>query len=230
MLSRFFALLAVAALCAALIVAPAALARDVLVGPAQATDGDSLVIGDQRVRLHGVDAFEREQTCPLMNGRLRACGGEATRALAQLIAGATVVCAQRDTDSHGRIVAQCRAGEIDLGAAMVRRGHALAFLRYSADYAPDEAAARAAGIGVWAPGVTFTPPWDWRRAQRAPHAALAARAQPIAQGCAIKGNVNRAGARIYHLPEGRDWARTRAEVIFCSETEARAAGFRAAQR
>lgn len=216
-------------LCALVMAAPAA-ARDVLVGAARVTDGDSLVIAGERVRLHGVDAFEGEQTCPMASGRAQPCGGDATRALARLVAGATIVCVRRDTDAYGRLVAQCRAGDIDLAAALVRRGHALAFRRYAQDYAHDEAEARAAGAGVWAKDVSFTPPWEWRSRQRAPHAAAAARAQPNAQSCDIKGNINRAGARIYHLPGGRDWARTGAEVVFCSEAEARAAGFRAALR
>jgi endonuclease YncB( thermonuclease family) len=226
----FFSAFAAAALAMALVMAPPTLAADVLTGRAKATDGDSLVIGQQRVRLHGVDAFEGEQTCPLANGRLHACGGDATRALRKLVAGATVTCKRRDTDAHGRMVAQCHAGDTDLSAEMVRRGHALAFRRYSADYVDHEADARAEGAGVWAPGVTFAPPWDWRRNQAAPHAAAAARTAPVGQGCDIKGNINRAGARIYHLPENRDWTRTNAEVFFCSEAEARAAGFRAARR
>jgi endonuclease YncB( thermonuclease family) len=212
-----------------ILAAPAA-AKDVLVGRASATDGDSLVIADQRVRLHGVDAFEGEQTCTSPTGRTLPCGGEATQMLAKLVAGATVVCVRRDTDAYGRMVALCRAGEIDLAAAMVRRGHALAFRRFGDDYAHDEAEAQAAGAGVWAQGLRFTPPWDWRRARTAPHAASAAREQAAASACTIKGNVNRDGERVYHLQAGQSWSRTRAEVMFCSEAEARAAGFRASQR
>lgn len=53
-----------------------------------------------------------------------------------------------------------------------------------------------------------------------------------AKGCAIKGNVNRKGERIYHLPGGRDYARVTStgadERWFCSEAEATAAGWRPA--
>ena len=50
-------------------------------------------------------------------------------------------------------------------------------------------------------------------------------------GCAIKGNVSADGARIYHLPGGPGYARTRidpdrGEAWFCDEAAASAAGFR----
>ena len=45
---------------------------------------------------------------------------------------------------------------------MVHAGMALAFVRYSRDYVQDEAAARAARLGVHAHGCS--PPWEWRAA------------------------------------------------------------------
>lgn len=42
----------------------------------------------------------------------------------------------------------------------------------------------------------------------------------------IKGNINRRGEKIYHLPGGRYFQQTKAERIFRSEEEARNAGFR----
>jgi hypothetical protein len=55
-------------------------------------------------------------------------------------------------------------------------------------------------------------------------------------GCNIKGNVSyNGGAKIYHMPGQRDYASTiistsRGERWFCSEGEARAAGWRKAGR
>jgi endonuclease YncB( thermonuclease family) len=56
-----------------------------------------------------------------------------------------------------------------------------------------------------------------------------------AGGCRIKGNVNRRGERIYHVPGDRSYddtqINTRAgERWFCSEDEARAAGWRRARQ
>ena len=58
---------------------------------------------------------------------------------------------------------------------------------------------------------------------------------PTTAGCAIKGNISSDGKRIYHVP-GQTWYdRTRidrenGERWFCSEAEARAAGWRRARR
>lgn len=49
----------------------------------------------------------------------------------------------------------------------------------------------------------------------------------------IKGNISAKGEKIYHLPGSRDYERTRivektGERMFCSEQEAKAAGWRPA--
>ena len=49
--------------------------------------------------------------------------------------------------------------------------------------------------------------------------------------CLIKGNISRSGERIYHVPGGQNYSRTKITVskgerMFCSEGEARAAGWR----
>lgn len=49
-------------------------------------------------------------------------------------------------------------------------------------------------------------------------------------GGRIKGNVNREGERIYHLPGQANYDRVEAEFLFESEEQAQAAGFRASQR
>lgn len=58
---------------------------------------------------------------------------------------------------------------------------------------------------------------------------------PPDPSCAIKGNVNSRGEKIYHLPGQRDYHRTNikpeeGDRWFCTEEEARAAGFRRALR
>jgi hypothetical protein len=49
-------------------------------------------------------------------------------------------------------------------------------------------------------------------------------------GGTIKGNINREGERIYHLPGQANYDRVEAEFLFESEEQAQAAGFRASQR
>jgi micrococcal nuclease len=44
--------------------------------------------------------------------------------------------------------------------------------------------------------------------------------------CAIKGNINRQGKKIYHVPSGKYYEQTNPEEWFCSEQEAITAGFK----
>jgi len=136
---------------------PAAETADVIVGSAGVVDGDGLRIGGERIRLHGVDAFERGQTCGD-----QPCGRLSSEHLDRLTRGAEVRCTPLDVDRYGRTVARCEARGIDVGGAQVEAGHALAYRRYSLDYVPQEDAARRARRGAWATG--FTRPEDWRRA------------------------------------------------------------------
>jgi hypothetical protein len=75
---------------------------------------------------------------------------------------------------------------------------ALAYRRYSSDYVDEEAAAKAAKRGLW--HGTFIPPWEWRAQQRG---NLSPPTIGNQGSCQIKGNVNRKGERIYHLPGGQ---------------------------
>lgn len=130
--------------------------RTDITGHARVVDGDGLVIEGRRIRLYGIDAFELRQTCGAY-----ACGRASADALRDLVGGRPVVCAEMDRDRYGRIVAVCEAGGRDLGAAMVRQGHAVAYTRYSRRYAPEERAARRENKGAWPHG--FTAPETWRQ-------------------------------------------------------------------
>jgi endonuclease YncB( thermonuclease family) len=131
-------------------------------GQARIIDGDTLDVAGERVRLWGVDAPERDQSCEDADGGPYACGRQAAVALSDLVAGRTVTCDQRDIDRYGRTVAQCAAGGEDLGRRLVRDGHALDYTRYSRGaHLSEEIRARRDKAGVWQ-GV-FTRPEDWRR-------------------------------------------------------------------
>lgn len=134
--------------------------QETFTGIPKITDGDTIRIGNTRIRLHGIDAPEKKQTCTA-DGQEWHCGREATFALANIVGKHWVTCTQRDIDRYGRIVAVCRAGPIDMGAYMVGNGWAVAYRRYSSDYVRDEEEARKAGIGLWRG--KFVMPWEWRR-------------------------------------------------------------------
>jgi endonuclease YncB( thermonuclease family) len=154
--------LSLAALSLFLALANPSLADDVnIVGHPGITDGDTIRIAGTRIRLHGIDSPERDQSCVGADGQAYACGVEATKALADFIGGRGVDCLVRDTDRYGRSVAVCQVGGVDVGGWMVSSGWAVAYRRYSMDYVDEEDRARAARCGLWAG--SFDNPWDWRR-------------------------------------------------------------------
>lgn len=165
------------ALVAMLIVSTVALAGEPerVTGYARVIDGDTLRIGQVRIRLAGIDAPERDQTCETPSGTVR-CGEVATAGLRDIIADNEVRCERRDTDRYGRMVAICWAGYdphdhtagVILNSQMVRLGLAIDYARYShGEYAREEAEARRQKLGVWSsvPG-GFVQPETWRREHR----------------------------------------------------------------
>jgi len=122
-------------------------------------DGDTVKFGPQLVRLFGIDAPERSQTCD--DGQWRA-GALARKALEDFIAGRPVVCRQVDTERKTNPpVAQCFAGEDDLQEKMVSAGWAWALPANSKDrYVPDERDAALRKVGVHAH--KCVPPAEWR--------------------------------------------------------------------
>lgn len=193
-------------------------------------DGDSFVLGAERVRLWGVDAPEGRQVCQDVRGRDYRCGDMARDRLKGLVGGRPIDCRERDRDGYGRMVAQCRVGGVDLGEAMVRAGWAVEYRQFSRGaYTAAEAEARAAKRGLWAG--SFEAPDHWRAEARAERPA------PVGPPgrCVIKGNINAAGRRIFHVPGQRDYAATRIDTArgerwFCTAAEAAAAGWTPAQR
>jgi endonuclease YncB( thermonuclease family) len=134
--------------------------QESLTGIPTVTDGDTIRIGNTRIRLHGIDAPETNQICE-RNGKKWRCGREATKALRTVIGEKSVSCSKRDIDRYGRVVAVCRAGSINLNAWMVENGWAVAYRRYSRDYIADEQGAKASRHGMWSG--KFIMPWDWRK-------------------------------------------------------------------
>ncbi len=92
---------------------------------------------------------------------------------------------------------------------MASEGLALAYRRYSLDYIDEEAEAQAARHGIW--GSEFVKPWEWRRGKR-----LVANDNAPDQ-CRIKGNINRKGERIYHMPGGQWYDQTKIDPTKIAE-------------
>ena len=132
-----------------------------LEGRGRVLDGDTLDIAGARVRLWGIDAPEKRQTCRA-DGRAWSCGGLATAALRSRAIG--LRCEGREKDRYGRVLAVCFQGAEDVNSWMVSEGWALAYRRYSETYAPLEEEARKKGRGIHRGA--FVPPWEWRRGKR----------------------------------------------------------------
>jgi len=139
-----------------------------LEGLGRVVDGDTLDVGPVRVRLHGIDAFERNQMCDRPGGTW-ACGAAATQSLRDRAEGRPLVCRVLDTDRYGRKVSRCEQDGVDIGGALVAEGLALAYRRYSQDYVAAETAARARGVGGW--DGSFDRPEQWRSRARRPNAS-----------------------------------------------------------
>jgi endonuclease YncB( thermonuclease family) len=133
-----------------------------IAGRVHVGDGDSIDIGSTRLRLDGIDAVELAQHCKDASGADYACGVEARQVLEGLIGNKTVRCNERlGIDQYGRITATCTADGLDLNAAMVDSGFAVAYRQHSLAYVPNEERAKAAKKGLWAG--SFEMPWDYRR-------------------------------------------------------------------
>jgi endonuclease YncB( thermonuclease family) len=126
-----------------------------IVGTARVIDGDSIVVAGTEIRIFGIDAPEYRQTCHNA-ARRWPCGRAAASAMRAMVAGRQIHCQPREQDRFGRTVAVCHAGGLDLGAAMVKGGQAVAYGAYEAD----ERDARDARRGIWSG--TFEVPAAYR--------------------------------------------------------------------
>ena len=130
-------------------------AEERMSGQARVVDGDTLVLGKERIRLLGIDAPERAQMCVRPAGDW-ACGHEASRHLARLIGDDGVICRGGSRDRYGRSLSTCTSGGEVLNARMVSDGYAVAF----GGYEREQAEARRAGRGIWSG--SFDLPKEWR--------------------------------------------------------------------
>lgn len=203
----------------------------VVSGTARIVDGDTIDVGEQRVRLEGIDAPELSQTCPgrYVGGHLGPwkCGQSAAAVLAILIDTRPVTCKGHAFDRYGRLIASCSGNGREINREMVRLGQAWAYIKYSASYVSEERLAREAKVGIWASLKTPQPAWTYR-SRKWVHAA-----QRAPDGCAVKGNISKRGEQSYHAPWSPWYDKVRintkrGERWFCDEAQAMAAGFRSA--
>lgn len=132
-----------------------------IAGKAWVIDGDTIEVAGTRIRLEGIDAPERDQTCTDTKGADWPCGKTAARELREHIRGRELSCDKRAFDRFERVLAVCLLPDgSDVNAWMVQQGWALAsgFVKI---YQSEEEEAEAAKRGIWAG--SFLPPRQWRR-------------------------------------------------------------------
>ncbi len=199
-------------------------------GSAHVVDGDTIRIGETKIRLHGIDAPEMKQTCRTKQGKEQRCGVQSKQALHAMVQGQQVRCQGDELDRYKRLIAVCFVGSLDINKQMVSDGWALAYRKYSKVYVKAERTAKANMGGIWQ--TEFIPPWEWRRGQRlvTSNEQKPATNKDASGTCLIKGNISSSG-KIYHTPESRWYAKTKINISkgerwFCSASEAEAAGWR----
>jgi len=128
----------------------------VVSGAARVVDGDTVSIGQQRIRLFGIDAPELSQQCGPWQ-----CGREAKMGLTRIIGASELRCVGDAHDAYGRLIATCRLDHEDVGRVLVRNGMAFAYTAFSTRYENEELLARTEGLGVWAHPATKAP-WLYR--------------------------------------------------------------------
>lgn len=113
--------------------AAAAEAPRIITGTATAVDGDTLKLGEYRIRLKGIAAPE-----------MREAGGPAAKAFLQgLTYGTILLCELTGEKTWDRHVAFCTMGDIDIGKAIIEMHYARPCVRYSNRYAALEDEAHA---------------------------------------------------------------------------------------
>ncbi len=120
-----------------------------IIGNATVIDGDTIEIRNIRVRLFGIDAPEKRQTCQTTKNKSYPCGQRSKNYLRRLIGNRTVRCDDLGQAKFGRRWGQCFSNNLNLQSAMVRTGHARAYRVHSNDYLVEQKHAQTNEAGIW---------------------------------------------------------------------------------
>jgi endonuclease YncB( thermonuclease family) len=115
-------------------------------------DGETLLLQRTVIRLEGIAAPSRGQSCGGANGAALAdCGAASAAALAELVRGRNVSCTLDGRDHEGLAQGMCEAAGTELNRSLVAAGWAHAS-NMPSGFADEEARARGANRGLWADG------------------------------------------------------------------------------
>ncbi|WP_270179684.1 thermonuclease family protein [Alkalihalobacillus sp. CinArs1] len=131
-----------------------------------------------------------------------------------------------ERDKYGRLLAYVWIDEKMFNEMLLEKGLArVAYIyqpnvKYLEDFQSLQRTAQKEGVGIWSIE-------DYVREDG--FQGEAPSVQPNEE-CKIKGNINSKGEKIYHVQDGAYYDITKAEEMFCSEEDAKAAGFRPSSR
>ena len=135
-------------------------AQTIIEGKAKIVDGDTIHIGKNKIRLHGIDAPEIKQTCKIKD-KIWNCGIESSVNLKKLIGKKNIKCEVSDIDRYKRYIAECYLNNLNINQYMVRQGWAIAYRYYSKQFIEDEEIAQKQRLGIWQG--TFIEPYLFRK-------------------------------------------------------------------
>ncbi len=122
-------------------------------------DGDTIKLGDVKIRFSGIDAPEINQTCVASEGKV-ACGKISKDILIAKVTNNKISCTDEGKDVYGRVLGECFVNGESLSSYLVREGFAFAYRKYSNKYIQDEEYAKFNNLGMWS--MEFEYPWDYR--------------------------------------------------------------------
>jgi micrococcal nuclease len=177
-------------------------------------DGDTIVAQvegkEERIRLIGVDTPE---TVHPKKGE-EPFGKEASRFTKTHLPAGGEIHLELDVeerDHYGRLLAYIWVGDELFNASLIEEGLATILtvppnVKYQEDFLTLERKARTQAVGLWSGDDSAAGSADCEGQ--------------------IKGNVNRDGEKIYHVPGGPNYEQVKEAEWFCTEEEAQAAGYR----
>ena len=123
-------------------------------------DGDTIKLGDVKIRFSGIDAPEINQTCVASEGKV-ACGKISRDILITKVTNNKISCTDEGKDFYGRVLGECFVNGESLSRYLVREGFAFAYRKYSDKFILDEESAKSNRLGMWS--MKFQYPWDYRK-------------------------------------------------------------------
>ncbi len=135
-------------------------------GIAKVTDGDTIKIDKNRVRLIAIDAPETSQTCFDTNYQEYNCGIISKNFLINLAENKEVICYYSKLDRYQRYLGKCFVGEMMINAEMVKNGMAVSYFfgHKDAEIMSFEEQAKQQKLGIWQGA--FELPQDYRKSMR----------------------------------------------------------------